>query len=368
MNNYIDVSIKVCTKSNFYRRLVDKNIDIRVIEETSNTIRCYVRPNDLKKLNKFYDIKINKAFNINTIKNYFKNNILKYMCIIFGIFLYGIFTNTIVDVRINSNNNELVDKLNKSLDKYGIKRFTFKKNFDDINKIKNELMIEYKDYIEWLEIKLDGMKYIVNLEERVSNEIKEEKEYCNVYATTDAIVTKVFAEKGTSLINEFSYVREGDILISGDIKLNEEVKSSVCASGVVYGEVWYQLSISIPKTYEEEFETGKYRYNLAIESGNKDYIIFKSRLDKKIEEKQEILSLLGKKLYIIKEKEIGIVTKNYTEEEIKKKVDEIIANNLKLNIENGEKVLYKKVLKKYEFDSKIDLEVFVTVEKIISSN
>ena len=368
MNKYIDITIKVYSKSNFYKKLIEKNIDIQILEESKNLIRCYIKPSDLKKIDKFYDIKINKTFDLNTIKNYFKNNILKYICIIFGIFLYVIFTSTIVDVKINSNNNELVDKLNKSLDKYGIKRFTFKKNFEDINKIKNDLMIEYKNHIEWLEIKLDGMKYIVNLEERVSNEIKEEKEYCNVYATTDAIITKVLAEKGTSLINEFSYVREGDILISGDIKLNEEVKSSVCATGIVYGEVWYQLSISIPKTYEEEFETGKYRYNLEIESGNKDYVIFKSRLDKKIEEKQEILSLLGKKLYIIKEKEINTITKSYTEKELKKKVDEIIANNLNLNIENGEKILYKNVLKKYEFDSKIDLEVFVTVEKIISSN
>ena len=367
MNKFIVVTINVYNKNNFYLKLLEKNINIKVISEDSKTIKCLIKEKDYQKIKYYYDIKINKKFDISTILKYLTNNIIFYSAIIFGIIVYIFFTNLIINVKILCSNQELATKLSKSLDNYGIKRLTFKKNYQDIDDIKNKLMEEYHDNIEWLEISLDGMQYVINLEERIMTKEEEKKDYCNIYATTDAIVTKVLVDHGTSLINEFSYVRKGDTLISGDIKLNEEIKSSVCAEGKVYGEVWYELSISVPKTYEETTYTGKNRYNLELEVGNNDYLIFKSRLENKVSEKKLILSLLGRKLYLVKEKEVLVTTKNYSEEDINKKIDEVIEQTIKLNEEEKEKILYKKVLKKYEFDSKINIEVFVSAERIISS-
>ena len=367
MNKFIVVTINVYNKNNFYLKLLEKNINIKVISEDSKTIKCLIKEKDYQKIKYYYDIKIDKRFDLKTIFKYLKSNIIFYSAIVFGIIIYFLFTNLVIDVKVMCSNEELLTKLIKSLDTYGIKRLTFKKDYTTIEEIKNKLLEEYHDNIEWLEISLDGMQYIVNLEERIMTKEEEKKDYCNIYATTDAIVTKVLVNRGTSLINEFSYVRKGDTLISGDIKLNEEIKSSVCAEGTVYGEVWYELSISVPKTYEETIYTGKNRYNLELEIGNNDYLIFKSRLENKVSEKKVILSLLGKKLYLVKEREVVVTTKNYSEEDITKRIDEAIEQAINLNEDEKERILYKKVLKKYEFDSKINIEVFVSAERIISS-
>ena len=74
--------------------------------------------------------------------------------------------NIIIKVEIVSSNETLVKDLSKSLDTYGLKRLSLKKDDYAILNIKKQLETDYKDTIEWLEIKNIGMTYLVTLEER----------------------------------------------------------------------------------------------------------------------------------------------------------------------------------------------------------
>lgn len=367
MNDKILVRIKVYNKEQFYIRTLERNISLNNIKYKDKYIICKIKESDYKALSRYYKIEILKEFNIHALLKYLKSNYLEYLSVILGIILFNIFINTICYVDIRTTNQDLANKISKVLDIYNLKRFTLKKDFNYLAKVKQELLKTYPDELEWVEINNDGMKYIITLEERKKILPNTKNDRCDVIATKDALVTKVIAQSGVVMVKPNTYVRTGDVLISGEVKYNEEVKNTVCASGTVYGEVWYDVKISLPKTYQEKIYTDKSRYNLEFSYNNKDYKIFKSRLKDYDTKRKTLISLLGFKINLLKEEEIIYLTKEYTEEELDIRIDEVIQEKVGLNFKEGEEILYKNVLKKELNHSKIDIDVFVTTNIIISN-
>ena len=117
------------------------------------------------------------------------------------------------------------------------------------------------------------MKYIIRCEERKIKKINKESGYRNIVAKKDAYITKIISTKGVNLVRSGEYVKKGDVLISGEIKLYEEVKGDTLATGYVYGNVWYNVEVSIPKEENKKEYTGKSRFNININ----DKIFFKNK-------------------------------------------------------------------------------------------
>lgn len=366
MNDKILVRIKVYNKEQFYIRILERNISLNNIKYKDKYIICKIKESDYKTLSRYYKIEILKEFNTHELFKHLKKYYLEYLSIILGIILFNLFINTICYVDIRTTNRGLASKISKVLDIYNLKRFTLKKDYNYLVKVKQELLKTYPDELEWVEIKNDGMKYIITLEERKKILPNTKNDRCDVIATKDALVTKVIAQSGVVMVKPNTYVRAGDVLISGEIKYNEEVKNTVCAKGIVYGEVWYDVKMSLPKTYQEKIYTDKYRYNLEL-SHNKDYKIFKSRLKDYDTKRKTLISILGFKINLLKEEEIIYLTKEYTEEELDIRIDELIQEKVGLKLKEGEEILYKNVLKKELNHSKIDIDVFVTTNIIISN-
>ncbi len=366
MNDKILVRIKVYNKEQFYIRILERNISLNNIKYKDKYIICKIKESDYKTLSRYYKIEILKEFNTHELFKHLKKYYLEYLSIILGIILFNLFINTICYVDIRTTNRGLASKISKVLDIYNLKRFTLKKDYNYLVKVKQELLKTYPDELEWVEINNDGMKYIITLEERKKILPNTKNDRCDVVATKDALVTKVIAQSGVVMVKPNTYVRAGDVLISGEIKYNEEIKNTVCAKGIVYGEVWYDVKMSLPKTYQEKIYTDKYRYNLEL-SHNKDYKIFKSRLKDYDTKRKTLISILGFKINLLKEEEIIYLTKEYTEEELDIRIDELIQEKVGLNFKDGEEILYKNVLKKELNHSKIDIDVFVTTNIIISN-
>ncbi len=366
MNDKILVRIKVYNKEQFYIRILERNISLNNIKYKDKYIICKIKESDYKTLSRYYKIEILKEFNTHELFKHLKKYYLEYLSIILGIILFNLFINTICYVDIRTTNKSLASKISKVLDIYNLKRFTLKKDYNYLVKVKQELLKTYPDELEWVEINNDGMKYIITLEERKKILPNTKNDRCDVVATKDALVTKVIAQSGVVMVKPNTYVRAGDVLISGEIKYNEEIKNTVCAKGIVYGEVWYDVKMSLPKTYQEKIYTDKYRYNLEL-SHNKDYKIFKSRLKDYDTKRKTLISILGFKINLLKEEEIIYLTKEYTEEELDIRIDELIQEKVGLNFKEGEEILYKNVLKKELNHSKIDIDVFVTTNIIISN-
>src|SRR5574344_348593 len=366
MKDNLKISVYVYDEDNFLKQMWSINVNLTQIVYKDKILTCNINTKDLDKIRKYYHVNIIRNYSKNYLLIYLKKNIIGLISLVFGILLFVFLSNVIVDVNIQSDNTQIVNDLSKELDNYEIKRLTLKKNFYKIQEIKNKIKEKYNNQIEWIEIKNVGMKYVISLELRKSKVVESDDGACNIVAESDGIITNIKAESGVVMVKNNQAVKEGDILISGSIKFNEEVKKDVCSKGLVFAEKWYNVTIDIPTTYQEKVYTGKKRSNLLLEIDNRDKQIFKSRFANYDTEKKEIISLLGHKLYLLNEYEYKYVTKEYDENELDERIDNLVIEKLKLSLRDNEKILYKNVLKKDVNDSRIRVELFVTIEKLIS--
>ena len=80
-----------------------------------------------------------------------------------------------------------------------------------------------------------------------------------------------------------------------------------------------------------------------------------------MEERHRLVILFGTELHFVRQKEVIEEEKNYTEEEALNKALEEVDSKVSSTLDENEKILYKKVLKKEQNNSTMDVEVFVAV-------
>ena len=278
MNNYIYLKISGLNINRFLLKCSKYNIGIiKIKNKTYKSIIILINEKDYKKLLKYkgiYKIEVINKLGFNKIKDQIKT----YKILIISFFLSFIFllvlSNTIFSIEIIIDNKDLKQKVKNELDYYGIKKYSFKKSYSNINKIKKNIKKKYKNNIEWIEIKQIGTKVIVNLVERKVETKKTDDTIYSIVAKRNGIIRSIFTENGVSLVENGTYVNKGDILISSDLILNEEVKNRVPANGKVFAETWYKVTISYPIVYNEIKYTNNNKKNIFIRIGKKYYELF----------------------------------------------------------------------------------------------
>ena len=367
MNNLIWVYTKDIKTNKVIKKFYELNITIIESKVENNKNIYLIKYSDFNKLKKYcvYKFKIYEIAGINKLKKFLSRYKLFILGIILGLFMIVFYSNVIVDVQIIHSKEELRELLLEQLKEQGIKRLSIKKNFDEISKIKEIILNDNKDKIEWLEIESKGMKYIVRTEERIIKSKNKKASYCNVLAKKDGHIINMRLEKGIQNVTRGSYVRQNDILISGDILLNEEIVDQVCASGKIYAEVWYEVNVEMPLYYNVITKTGKTRINFMIEKNNNQYPILKSRIRVKEVSNKKIFSILGYNFYVQNEEEIIRNKMKYTEKEVVEEAIKIGLNKLNVSLDKDAEIISQKVLKKELKDSKIYLELFVSVKEDI---
>ncbi len=340
---------------------------IKIIYYKNKTI-YKVSYNDFQSLKKYYPYYSFKIVNCSgplyheyLIKKYYIAIILLFLSISFIILTSFL----IVDVNIQTNDKELTSIVDNALKEEGIKPFIIRKSYDEIQTIKENIKNKYPKDIDWIEIKKNGMKYIVNVERKKVNKLVNNPKYCNVYAKKDGMVKRVKTYQGIAQVGMNDYVKKGDLLISGDILLNEEKIGEVCASGVVYAEVWYKINTKVPLEYYEYQLTGKVRKNIIIETKEHEYQLLKNRLQNFDSTKKQFAELLGIKFYIRNDNEIKKIKKKYTDEEAVKQAINIAREKVLLKLDKDEKILMQKVLQKQLIDSTMNVDIFIVAEEKI---
>ena len=363
MKTYALVLIKTSNYERFFLRCRGLGIAIFHTERKPEGFVVKILEEDVKKLRKIWFIryKVLDYLGLRAVKKTLKKNLVFLVGLIVGIVLLFLISHVMVDVDVIHSNKEIRDLVTNALKDYGISKNTWRKSFKEIEEIKEQILNDYPEKLEWLEIETKGMKYIVRIEERKMNEETIEKEACNIVATKDGIVKRVIYSEGEALFKENDYVKEGDILITGSILKDGEEKSVVCATGSVYAEVWYQVSVHVPLSYTEKTETGKVRWNLKIKNSTTNDFIFKSRLDSYVEEVHPLFNLFKTDIEFVRQKEVIEEEKTYTEEEALNKALEEVDAKVSSALDEFESILYKKVLKKEQNNSTMDVEVFVAV-------
>lgn len=368
MKHEVKVRIKTTNKSKLLLKLNSMNINMKNIQYKDKYLIFETSKEEVKRIKKYLlseKVEIISELGIDKIKSELKRNMLFIVSIIFSILLFLILSNIIIKVNVVHENKEIRELLFDALKERGVENLTFKKSYDEYESIIEDIKNTYKDQIEWLEIDVDGMILNVRVEERIIN--KEEKKYntCHIIATKSGIITSILTKKGVAEVKINDYVKKGDILISGAIKLNEEIKNDICANGDVYAEVWYTVSATIPLEYEEVEKTGKMRYNFMFKNGIDETQILKSRVEDKEVEKKRLLKIGDMEFYLEKEYEVIRETKKYSEEEAEEEAMKVIHEKLETNGIKIDNIMNEKVLKKSINNGNLDIEVFVAVKEQI---
>lgn len=368
--NTLIISIKGKNVENYIYRMHMKKVNflnIKYVNRFEVIATIYAKDYIVFMDNKgIYEITIIKYRGINFIKQIIKKNKYLLLSVFVGIILLLFLTNLIYDIDIIYSGNEMKELLNYELKKHGIVKYSLAKNFDDLERIKNQILMDQKDKLEWLMIERVGTKYIVKLEPRkINNNIDDDKIY-NIVAKKDGTIKKIEAFSGEIVKNVNDYVKKGDIIISSEIKLYDNIKSTVSAKGSVYAETWYKINIEYPLNYYEEKETGRVKtiYNIKFLS---KYLGFGSFKNKKIEDnyliKSEILPIALNKQT---QKEIEIISYTLGYREALNKALEYAKEKIKSKLSKEEYIIDEKSLKYEMKDSKIVVDIFYTVYESIA--
>lgn len=315
-----------------------------------------------------YKCHIVKYYGKKNIVNMYENNKYVLLSLIISFMLLFLLCNTIFDIKINSDNKDIINIINNSLSDNGIDVYKRKVSFDKLNSIKNKILEDNKDTLEWIEIREKGCIYYIDVTPRVkSNNNADNSLPSDIVAEKDGVIKHIVVHRGSKVIDNGDYVKKGDILISGNIIKNENVIDKVHSEGVIYAETWKTVNISIPfKRIDYVYKKTINHYYLDI-FGHKFTISGKYDSDNTINKKSIVLDkpYLFFKLYKEEKKiydynEVILNKEEAYNEALNRSIDVI---NKKLS--SDEYIISKKVLKKEVKRSKINLEVFFKVyEKI----
>ena len=245
------------------------------------------------------------------------------------------------------------------------------KNSIDIKQVINKIRLE-RDDIAWIGIDIEGTNAIIKVVEADKKpEIINEEDYCNIVADKDAIITKVTARNGTTMVKDGDVVKKGDILIAGWLEGKYTGKQYVHSQGEIQAKVWYKVTekVNLKEIKKVETNNMENRYSLKINN-------FQINLNKSIPkfEKYDTIETSKKlKLFSNFYLPIELITYSYVEyqeENIVHSIEEaksIAVDRGKEKLENelkDKKILDTQIKIKSEKDY-IEVEMIYEVEETI---
>ena len=309
-----------------------------------------------------------KSYGIKEIKKKVKIKKFFLSGIILSLIILYFLSNIILEVKIIHTDSGVRKTLTEELEKYGLKKYKYRKTYKEITNIKDSILTKYKDTIEWLEIKRVGTLYEVKVVERKLDQNKKPKEG-NIVASKNAVLKKIIASKGTIVKNINDYVVSGEVVISEEIKLNEELKGITNPEGTIYGEVWYNITVDYPYYFLEETLTNNSKNVLTFSflNRNKSLLNFKPyKYYKKETNKLIFNKYLPIYLSLDKQKEILKYETFCMEEECISLGVKVGLDKLKSGLDEDEYIINHKVLETKAYEDKLVINIFVTVYENIT--
>ena len=105
-------------------------------------------------------------------------------------------SNIIFSIKVIHNDASLRKLIINELKDNGITMYRPFVSYDKKEQILDKIRKKHKDRIEWIEMTRNGVKYIVNVEERIDKSIKEDNKYQNIIASKKGIIKKIQAKDG----------------------------------------------------------------------------------------------------------------------------------------------------------------------------
>ena len=319
----------------YLNSLIKYHVGFYKIKEQDDAYFLYVNKDDYEKIKKYfevYGITLERIYGYQKYINMISEKRIFIITLIMGIIYLYLLSNIIFDVKIISNNEEIVILLKDELERYGIR------------------------------------KYYIHVLERIINNENKEIKYQSVIAKKNAIILEIKSSSGQIIKKVNDYVNKGEVIISGFITKKDEIKNIVRAEGTIYGETWYNIKVELPHTYERKSYTGNFYKELSLSLFNKRVSLKKKKYDNSeyydnilFSNKILPISLNYSTVYEVKKDyliydygEALLVGMNKAKEKLLETLDK------------NSKILYQKKLKLYEENSKIVIEVFFKVYENIT--
>lgn len=289
--------------------------------------------------------------------------------VIISLLIIYFLSNLIFRIDIITNDETMKAKIQEYLKENGVSLYHVKKSYSDIQKIKEGILNKYKNEIDWIEIEVEGSKYIVRYEPRVKTEIAKDNKYQNIVASHNAIIYSMDVSNGQIIRNRFDYVKKGDVIVSGYIYLNDQIKNTVKAVGKVYGETWYKVKVNYPINYENKTKTGKSKNVVTITFLNNEIQLFNFDKYKNYDRENKVLfknNILPISINYQKQEEIKLEKENNSYKEAVNKAVEYAKEDLSKNFDENSYIKDYKILSEQQLDNFVSVELFVSVIEIIS--
>lgn len=364
------VRVKITGKNvnNYLKRLIANKIDLIDLKYNShNEAVVTIKYSDylkLKTVRSSYDVKVTNTYGKLRIRNKMKRSYILLSSIILGIALIILLSNIIFSIEVIHTNKSVIELVGNELNKNGLKKYTFKKKYKDIKKIEDKILNDNKDKLEWISIDIIGTKYVVRIEERKIKNENNDNIYQDIVASKSGVIKKIIALSGEKKYETDNFVSKGDTIIKGSItKPNNEIILTH-ASGLVYAEVWYQISVEYPYQYKEEILTGNKKNIYYLKFINKRLELFNFKKYKNFQKEPKILlynNILPISLVKEKQYEVNIIDEIYTTEEVINKAITLAETRLMSSNKKIDKIERVSIIKKEEYDSKIRLDLFISV-------
>lgn len=267
--------IEVC--GTFCERIINianqKGIFIRdVVRTKDNTITFIVsrRAATLLLDNSLYpdsSVKIVSQCGIPYLLSERKGRIIALVAPILIFLLLFLSTQIIWHVNIIDATEEEEALILSELKKLGVKKGAFKFTIDQ-SQVKNQILIDNPSLM-WLWVDLKGASAIVKFAHRTPKpQVYTEADFYNIFSTHDAVITKILPKNGVAKVNVGDTVLKGQLLIEGTMPDSAESVKHIHASGEVFGNVWEEKTVIIPKKKEIRTPTGAKLEHLSINFKN----------------------------------------------------------------------------------------------------
>lgn len=337
---YVNISVEGFFIERFINICKSKNILLQNIYLQNDTyLKTKILKSDYKEIVHIAKkvkckIKIENKVGIPFLINkYKKRKIFAIAILVIAIFIC-ICTRFIWNIDIIGNEEISNEEIMELVQKYGIKIGSLKSNIN-IQKICNNIMVERND-IAWIGIRIKGTNATISIKEsKKIPEVIDKNEICNIVANKSAIISKIIVRNGTARVNESDAVKKGDLLVEGIMEGEHTGKRFVHAEADIFGK---NTLIKEKKEQFVQYETinsGKEENKIELCINN-----FKINFNKGVSKFENYDTIISNKkvrifsnyyfpveIKTIKNIELQMVQKEYSEIELKEKIIRELENS-----------------------------------------
>lgn len=275
LRGYVIIRVEGLTLEKFINLAIAKNIYLwDIIRVDYTTLEAKISINGFKALKPVVR-RVGCRVNIISKNGYpFFINKFKYRKMLaFGFVLALIIvfflTSLIWSIDIKGNERISSDEVLDYLEDMGVELGTPKRKID-VTEIKKQLLTSVES-LSFVRAEIKGTKLIIEIKESDLKPNEVDRKYnCHIVASKKAVIEKITAKNGKSIVEKGDIVKEGQILISGIInEENLENPYLVHSEGEVFGKTWYNKVLKEPIVKEIKEETGETFTTKEVKLGNK---------------------------------------------------------------------------------------------------